>query len=144
MIPPPQFILYELLFRLKLLVTSIAVSSLQAAGMTVLAEGNQVLVSGHTLFVADACSGLTSIVTMLPLACIIAYFLSHGLWRRAVVISSVVPLAIGANIIRVTLTVALVSRLGVEAAQGLLHESFGVATYVFGILALLGVARIVR
>jgi exosortase/archaeosortase family protein len=96
------------------------------------------------LYVADACSGLTSIVTLLPLACIVAYFLSHGVWRRVVVVASVVPLALAANIFRVIVTVQLVSSQGVEFAQGLLHESFGVATYVLGTLAVIGVARILR
>ena len=144
MVPPPRFLIYQALFRLKLFVTDSAVALLQAAGVTVAAEGNQVLVPGHTLYVADACSGLTSIVTLLPLACIVAYFLSHGVWRRVVVVASVVPLALAANIFRVIVTVQLVSSQGVEFAQGLLHESFGVATYVLGTLAVIGVARILR
>jgi exosortase len=144
MIPPPRFLLYEVLFRLKLFVTEVAITILHAAGATVLAEGNTISVPGHTLFVADACSGLTSIVTLLPLACVVAYFLTHGVWRRIVVVASVVPLSIAANVGRVVATVALVSRLGGDAAQGLLHESFGLATYVIGTLAVLGVARVLR
>ena len=94
----------------------------------------------------EALTDLTprEIVTLLPLACIVAYFLSHGVWRRAVVVASVVPLALAANIFRVIVTVQLVSSQGVEFAQGLLHESFGVATYVLGTLAVIGVARILR
>ena len=144
MIPPPQFLVYQLLFHLKLFVTQISVSVLQAGGVTVAAEGNQILLPEHTLFVADACSGLTSIVTMLPLACIIAYFLSNSLWRRAVVIASVVPLAIAANILRITLTVLMTPSLGIEVTQGSLHESFGVATYIVGTLVLVGLARLIR
>ncbi len=144
MVPPPRFLLFELLFRLKLLVTDVAVGLLQRAGVTVVAEGNKVLLPEHTLFVADACSGLTSVITLLPLSCIVAYFLTHGVWRRVVVVSSVFPLAIGANILRVVVTVQLVSWLGQEAAQGLLHESFGLATFTLGTLALIGVAKVLR
>jgi exosortase len=143
-VPPPRSLLYQILFRLKLLVTETAVAILHAWQVPVLAEGNRLLVPGHTLFVADACSGLTSIVTMLPIACIAAYFLSHGFWRRAVVVASVLPLAIAANVARVVVIVLLVPRLGVQVAQGWLHESFGIATYVFGTLALVGVARLLR
>ncbi|MBW2359368.1 MAG: exosortase/archaeosortase family protein, partial [Deltaproteobacteria bacterium] len=144
MVPPPQFLVYEALFRLKIFVTQASVALLRAGQFSVLAQGNQILVPDHTLFVADACSGLTSIVTMLPIACIVAYFMSRDIWRRAVVIASVVPLAIAANVLRVTLTVAFVSQLGIDVAQGLLHESFGVAVYVVGLLALVAVARLVR
>jgi exosortase len=144
MIPPPRFVLYELLPRLKLMVTSIAVSIMQWAGATVVAEGNQILLPEHTLFVADACSGLTSVVTMLPIACTLAYFLTRGFWRRAVVVGSVVPLAMAGNVVRVIVTVKMVEVIGGEAAQGLLHESFGVATYAIGTLALVGIARMLR
>jgi exosortase len=144
MVPPPRFLTYELLFRLKLFVTDVSVRLLQGAGQSIAAEGNQILVPGHTLYVADACTGLTSIITLLPLSCIVAYFLSHGIWRRLVVVGSVVPLAIAANLIRIIVTVQLVSTYGVEYAQGLLHESFGLTTYVLGTLALLGVAKVLR
>jgi len=144
MVPPPAFLLDPLLVWLKLTVTELAVSLLQASGMTVGAEGTQILVPGHRLFVADACSGLTSIITMLPIACVIAYALNRGVWRRAIVIVSVIPLAMAANVIRVIVTVKLVSRIGIEAAQGSLHEGFGVATYAIGTLAVVGVARLMR
>ena len=144
MVPLPRFLTYQILFRLKLVVTDAVVSLLQAGGKTVAAEGNRILLPDHTLFVADACSGLTSIVTLLPLSCIVAYFLTRGVWRRAVVIASVIPLALAANILRVFVTVQLVSTLGPEHAQGLLHESYGVATSILGTLAVIGVARVLR
>jgi exosortase len=144
MVPPPRFFLYELLPRLKLLVTQISVWILHSAGVTALGEGNQIQLPAATLFVSDACSGLTSIVTMLPIACILAWFLSRGVWRRLLVVASVVPLAMAANVVRILVTVRLVSHVGIEGAQGLLHESFGVATYALGTLALVLVARILR
>jgi exosortase len=144
MVPPPAFLMDGALVQLKRAVTGGAVTTLQAFGRPVLAEGNQVLVPGHSLFVADACSGLTSIVTMLPFACIVAYYLGRGTWRRAVVIASVLPLALGANFARVLITILMVTHLGGEAAQGLLHETFGLATYTLGTLALVGVARGLR
>jgi exosortase len=144
MVPPPRFLTYEILFRLKLFVTQVAVALMHAAGVTVAAEGNQILLPGQTLFVADACSGLTSIVTLLPLACIVAYFLSHGVWRRVVVIASVVPLSLAANVFRVIVTVRSVESWGIEFAQGVLHETFGLGTYVIGTLAVIAVARLLR
>lgn len=144
MVPPPAFLLDALLVELKLVVTDAAVWLLQAGGETVLAEGNQIVLPAGTLFVADACSGLTAIVTMLPISCIVAYFMNRGIWRRAVVVASVVPLAMAANIVRVTVTTIVALHFGIEHAQGSLHESFGLATYVIGTLALIGIARVVR
>ena len=141
---PPGFLIRPLLVRLKLLVTELAVASLQSFGEPVVATGNQIFVPGHALFVADACSGLTSIVTMLPIACWVAFALLPGWWRRAALVASVIPVAVAANVIRVAVTVQLVPVVGVQAAQGMLHQGFGVVAFVVGVLALFGLARLLR
>lgn len=143
-VPPPRFLTYELLFRLKLFVTQSAVRLLHLSGHTVASNGNEILVPSGTLFVADACSGLTSIITMLPLSVIIAFFLSHGTWRRLSIVGAVIPVAILGNLIRVAVTVSMVSSHGIDWAQGVLHESFGLITYTGGTLLLIGLARVLR
>jgi exosortase len=144
MAPLPGFVVDDLLAGLKRLVTEIAVEILYATGQTIYHEGNRIEIPGHVLFVADACSGLTSIVTLLPVACVVAYFVSHGVWRRLLVVVGVVPLAMLANILRVVVTVKLVAQIGPAAAQGLLHESFGLATYAVGTALLVVLARCLR
>jgi exosortase len=143
-VPPPGFVQDRALLGLKALVMKSSVSMLQAAGYTITALGNRILIPGHELFVANACSGLTSIVTLSPLAVVVAYFLSHGTWRRAVLIASIFPIAVVANIVRVTATIALVVRFGPGVGEGLLHEGFGVVTFVGGTAALIGLARWLR
>ena len=144
MAPLPGFVVDDLLAGLKRLVTRVAVEILYATGQPIYAEGNRIEIPGHVLFVADACSGLTSIVTLLPVACVVAYFVSHGIWRRLLVVAGIVPLAMLANILRVVVTVKLVARIGPAAAQGLLHESFGIATYAVGTALLVVLARWLR
>lgn len=144
MVPPPGSVMDQILLDLKLFVSKTAVDILRLFGETIGREGNTIMLPDHNLFVADACSGLTSIVTMIPLACIVAYFLSRGIWRRAVIVASVIPLAITANIIRVVVTVRMSSIWGPETTQGALHETFGLATFVGGTLTVIAVARVLR
>ena len=144
MIPPPDFLLEGLLLALKALVIQTSVALLQLGGVAVASQGSRLFVPGHELFVANACSGLRSIVTLFPLAVVVATFAARGVWRRAAIVASVVPLAVGGNIARVILTVWLVTRFGESWAQGALHESFGFATFALGALALLAVARGLR
>ncbi len=144
MVPPPGVVINTALLNLKFAVTEISVGTLHYFDYPVAAAGNQLMIPGHTLFVADACSGLTSIITLIPLSAIVAYLLSHGFWRRVVIMLSVVPLAMAANAVRVMVTVIAVPAWGDEVAQGLLHETFGVSTYIIGTLALLGIAKILR
>lgn len=144
MVPPPIVLQDRLLFGLKGLVIHFSVAILQATGYSVAATGNRLFVPGHELFVADACSGLTSIVTLLPLGVVVAYLLSHGLWRRLVIIACVVPIALVANLARVVITVALVASHGIGYAEGLLHESFGMSTFLGGTVILLAIAKALR
>jgi len=144
MLPPPGFLVDPMLSRLKGVVTPAAVELIRLAGVSVASEGNRIFVPGHELFVADACAGLNSIVTLLPLGVVVAAFLARGPWRRAALIASVVPLAMLGNILRVALTAVLVSRFGVDYAEGNLHETFGAATFALGTASLLGVARLLR
>jgi exosortase len=144
MVPLPNLVELRVLIELKLIVTKTAVALLQLCGYTVANIGNRVLMPGHELFVDDACSGFTSIVTMLPLSVVVAYFLSHGLWRRLVILASVLPLAFIGNIARVALTVALVTEGWVEFREGLLHTNLGLTTFTIGTLALVGIAKALR
>jgi exosortase len=144
MIPPPDFLLDGALLALKSLVIQAAVTLLQAGGASVASQGSRLFVPGHELFVANACSGLRSIVTLFPLAVVVATFAGRGLWRRAAIVASVVPLAVAGNVARVILTVWLVSRWGESWAEGGLHETFGFATFALGAAALLGIARGLR
>jgi exosortase len=144
MIPPPGFLVDPMLETLKTWVTWTAVAILQHAGFLVASEGNRIFLPGHELFVANACAGLNSIVTLLPLGVVVATFLLRGAGRRALLLASVVPLAMIGNIARVVVTALLVTRFGIEYAEGNLHETFGVATFALGAAALLGVARLLR
>jgi exosortase len=144
MVPPPVFLQDQLLFGLKAVVIQISVALLHAFGFSVAATGNRLFVPGHELFVANACSGLTSVVTLLPLAVVVAYLLGRGVWRRLLLVGSIVPIAILGNTLRVVVTVVLVSWYGMEYAEGLLHDSFGLATFMSGTVVLVGLARVLR
>jgi exosortase len=144
MIPPPSFLLDGALIALKALVMELVVPLLQLAGVSVASQGSRLFVPGRELFVANACSGLNSVLTLFPLAVVVATFATRGVWRRLLVVASVVPLAVVGNVARIFTIVWIVSRLGQSWPLGGLHESFGLATFALGAAALLGIARVLR
>jgi exosortase/archaeosortase family protein len=84
-------------------------------------------------------------VTLTPLAVLVAYLTERSLWRRVVIVLSVVPIAISFNLVRVLGTVIAAERVGAErATSGSLHEAAGLLTYVIGCLVLLGVGSLLR
>jgi len=146
MVPIPPTWLAPLIVGLLGFVTATSVGLLQALGVPVAREGNVILLpGGQSLFVAEACSGLTSLVTLTPIAVLIAWLSPLSLRSRALLVAAVVPIAMGANLLRVVATVAGARWLGTEAVTGEpAHTLFGLGVYVVASLALLGCASVLR
>ncbi len=146
MIPPPPSWIGPVILSLQLQVSVAAVAILRLAGFAILRDGNVlVLPSGGSLFVDEACSGITSVVTLVPLGLLLAWTTERTAARRAVLIACIVPAAMLGNLARVTATVFVASRYGVEVAtSGFLHDWSGVFTYVLACGLLLGVSALQR
>jgi exosortase len=142
-VPIPTEWLAPVVVRLLLFVSSGATQLLQAAGVPVLREGNvMILPGGGSLFVAEACSGLTSLVTLLPIAALIAYLSPIAPRAKWLLVLLAVPIAMGANLVRVIATTLGALRWGVERAAGEpTHELLGLGVYAIACAALLLVAR---
>ena len=146
MVPIPVGWVTPLIVELQLLVSTVGVRLLQAMGIAIFREGNVLTLPGDvSLFVAEACSGITSLITLIPIGVFIAYFTDSVPWRRVVLVLAVIPIALAGNLLRVILTVLLAIEVSVDfATTGPLHEWAGVATYVLGCLALLAVGSLLR
>lgn len=146
MVPPPSSWITPAIVRLQLLVSSASITVLEAFSFQVTRDGNVLsLPGGESLFVAEACSGVTSIITLAPLAVLLAHFTLRGWGPRLVLFAAVIPLAMAGNLARVVATVLASIEMGTErATAGPLHEAAGLLTYVVAcglILALGGLLR---
>ena len=139
MVPIPEPLLTPVIVELQLWVSQVGVWLLQLWGVPVLRNGNVIELPGDvSLFVAEACSGITSVVTLLPLGVFLAYFTEKTWPRRLVLVAAVLPLAMAGNLVRVIGTVLAAREVGAAAAtEGAAHEAAGLLTYVIGCLALL-------
>jgi len=146
MVPIPDTLLAPVIVRFQLWVSMASVWLLQAQGFTLLREGNVVLLPGdQRLFVDEACSGITSVVTLLPLGALLAYYVAGSPARRTALMLAVVPIAMLGNGLRVLGTVAGARRFGVESVTaGPVHEFAGLATFVLACLLLIGLASLLR
>jgi len=142
-VPVPSEWLAPVVVRLLLFVSSGATELLQRAGVPVLREGNvMVLPGGGALFVAEACSGLTSLVTLLPIAALIAYLARIPLAAKGFLVALAVPVAMLANLFRVIVLTLGALRFGVDRATGQpVHGLVGLAVYAIASLTLLAIAR---
>jgi exosortase len=139
MVPIPAIIWNKIAFPMQLFSSAVTERVIQAIGIPVFREGNVLHLTQTTLEVVDACSGLRSLTTMFALAAALAWFSDCINWKKWLLFFTAAPVAIFANIVRLTLTAGLASIYGEKVAQGFLHDFSGLFTFVFG-LALLVLA----
>jgi exosortase len=139
MIPVPSIIFNQIAFPLQLLASRVGQAAISTANIPVLREGNVLVLANTSLEVAEACSGIRSLVSLLTLGIVYAYFIDRRLWVRLVIVASTVPVAILTNGARVAGTGIAAHYVGPEAAQGFFHEFSGWVVFVaaFGLILLI-------
>ena len=137
MVPIPVSIYSLIALPLQLFATDASHAIIQAVGIPVLKEGNMLYFAKTQLEVAEACSGLRSMMAFAMLSTLFAYLMDSGWWKRFILVLSALPLAIVANIIRVTGTGILAHFYGQQVAHGFLHEFSGLAVFIFGFMLML-------
>ncbi len=143
MVPLPQSLVNIIAFPLQLIAAGWAVASMHALGIPSLLEGNIIHLAHTELFVADACSGLRSLMALLTLGVVFAQFFRPGrLVQQCILIASTIPIAIVINAARVALTGILAHNFGRETATGFIHDFQGMITFGMAFVLLLGEARL--
>jgi exosortase len=114
-----------------------------AMGIPVLREGNVLKIPSQPLDIAEACSGIRSLMTLLFMALVISYFTDKKVWMRWALLIATFPIAIIANGMRVAIT-AYLSEIDTKLASGSYHEAEGFLVYFVDIAALLAVHRLIN
>jgi exosortase len=130
-IPPPSFLYTRITFELQLLASRLGELGLELLGFSVLREGNILQLVGERLSVAEACSGVRSLVTLLFFFVVYGYFLIQSKWVRWTLPLMVIPVAIFTNALRIIST-GVLAQYNRELAHGITHEISGYITLVLG------------
>ena len=144
MIPLPQSLVNVVAFPLQLIAADFAVEALYWIGIPALREGNIIHLANTPLFVAEACSGLRSLMALITLGVVFAYFFRQSVIERVIIVASTVPIAILVNAFRVALTGVLTHHYGEKAAGGWIHETQGLFTFSIAFVLLLLEARLLQ
>jgi exosortase len=136
MIPIPAIVFNEITLPLQLLASRIAACVLPLAGVPVLREGNVINLPSIPLEVAEACSGIRSLISLSALAVMYGYFREKDTIKRVILAAAAVPIAILANSFRIVGTGLLVEYWSPSKAEGFFHALSGVVMFVFSLAAL--------
>jgi exosortase len=142
MVPLPYIVYDSIAFPLKQLVAKYSVEALQLMGVVIIREGNILILPETTLEVADACSGIRSLVSLLALAAAFALITQKGTVKRVIMVIAAIPIAILTNGIRVMGTGILAQYWGAKAAEGFFHEFAGLAVFAVALMLLAGLGAV--
>jgi exosortase len=136
MIPIPTVIYNQLTFPLQLFASRVAETVLGLVGIPVLRDGNVLELASQKLSVAEACSGIRSLLSLTFLSLVYAYFFDGRVWMRWVLFFLTIPIAIIANAGRVTIT-GMLSEVNPELARGFFHSLEGWIIFMIALVLLL-------
>jgi len=164
--PIPAIVFNKIAFPLQLFASRCAVWSMNMLGIPVLRQGNIIELKPLNSFdtkkleVVEACSGIRSLMTLVTLAVVFAYFThtpskddpvhakpfgwvrSYWFWRAVIIVGSAVPIAILTNAFRVSGTGVLAHYYGTAVADGFFHSFSGWAIYIVAFILLFGIGMI--
>jgi exosortase len=133
MIPIPTILFNQITFPLQLLASKVASTTLPWMGVPVLREGNVIILPAMALEVAEACSGIRSLMSLTTLAVIYGYLMERRVATRVVLAVASIPIAVAANGLRIVGTGLLVQYWDPEKAQGFFHEFSGWLIFVISL-----------
>lgn len=142
MIPIPAIIFNQVAFPLQLLASQAGEAGLNLARVPVLREGNVMILPHTTLEVAEACSGIRSLISLLTLGIVFGYFTDSRGWVRFIIAAATVPIAIVTNAGRVAGTGIAAYYWGPEAAEGFFHTFSGWIVFVAAFILMFVVTRV--
>jgi exosortase len=143
MIPIPAIVFNEVALPLQLVASRVGAGVLSALSIPVLREGNVIVLANTSLEVAEACSGIRSLISLLTLGIVYGYFADGRAWTRLTVALSTIPVAIAANGLRVAGTGIAAHYYGARAAEGFFHTFSGWIVFVVAFSMLFVVLRLV-
>jgi exosortase len=144
MIPIPAIIFNQITFPLQILASKIAAAVLPVFGVPVLRQGNVMVLSSQILQVAEACSGIRSLMSLATLAIIYGYLMEKRMVIRYVLALASVPIAVAANSFRIITTGLMVQYWDPDKAEGYFHTSWGWIVFVISLLMLYGLHLAIR
>jgi exosortase len=125
MIPLPYRVETAVSLPLQRLATGLSTYLLQTLGRPAFAEGNVIVVNDARIGVVEACNGLGMLILFFALATALAILVHRHPIEKAVIVASAAPVAIAANVVRITATAFVHENIGGRWADIVFHDLAG-------------------
>jgi exosortase len=144
MIPLPRILVIHISFKMKLLAAEAGTFLINKLGIVAFCDGSIIYLPNTALTVGSPCSGLRSLIALLGLGTLYAYMADLSSGKKYLLFLSSIPFAFLGNILRITLLLWVAYKYGSEVATGRFHDYSGYAIFVFTLLGLIGVNKLLQ
>jgi exosortase len=142
MIPVPLLVYNAAALPLQLLASYVATNVAQLVGVAVFREGNVIHLAQISLGVAEACSGLRSLGSLIVMGLLVGFVECKHLRSRVLLVALAIPVAIGLNVVRVCGT-AILADYNYQLAMGFYHTFSGWAIFIAGMALMFGASKLI-
>ena len=139
MIPMPMVLVSNIVLQMKLFAAEMATLGLQIIGLEAVRDGSIIRMPFSILEVEAPCSGLRSLIALLAFGTAFAYLSKHSNLKKLILCLAALPIALGANVMRIVLLGWVSDVYGMEAAQGWIHDFSGYLLFASAALGMLSV-----
>lgn len=125
LLPLPTAVNDSLSQPLRSLATTASTQVLRATGLWVMPEGNVIVVGGEPLEVAEACNGLSMLMSLAATVAAAAALIPMAPFKRIILLFSIVPVALFSNVIRISATAWCYHQFGAKVGGAWAHDLAG-------------------
>ena len=125
MLPLPKIVNEFMAMPLQTLASIASAFVLRQTGLWVMRDGNVIVVGGETLEVAEACNGLSMLLSLTATIVTTLLLIPMTTWKRVILLLSIIPIALLSNILRIAATAWCYHLYGAEVGSKYAHDMAG-------------------
>ena len=144
MLPVPLVLITNISFKMKIFAAKIATTVLNNSGIPCIREGSVIRMRHAQVVVDDVCSGLRSLISLMALGSIFAYWMRSTMAKRCVLFLTAVPIAVITNVLRVIFLSSVAEIWGVRYASGFIHDLSGFLVFALAFVLLYAMGRVLE
>jgi len=144
MVPLPSVTIANLSFSLKLFAAELSLNVIRSFGIQAVREGSIIMMPHAHVIVDDVCSGLRSLISLMALGSIFAYWFKGAMWKRLLIFVLTIPIAVVTNMCRVVILSVISEAWGTQYAEGFVHDATGMMVFVLAFVLLYCVTKLVE
>ena len=136
-IPLPFVFLEKVAYILQSLSAYYPALIIEMLGIPVTRVGAEIQLTDASFVIGLPCSGMNSLISLLALVTIFIYILKCPLYKKITLLCLSIPIAILANILRITSLLLIANAYGAETANGFFHTLFSPLLFIIAFIFLI-------